>query len=356
MWSGLSPECKQLLLAGCVGYLLSIWQVLCVAVPLPLPDGIQSRPDLADLTAKALTPQTACRQIQDLFAARIKPPRGEIRMSVQRHVVRRNVDPDARHPDDPATLAKRATASLRAKSKAVQRPTPVYTVASLIPTVNQGRRSPFVAPPGRLSARFESGAEGVFSVGHTSSAGTSYGTYQIASATPTYANFLRFLQTRAPEIHARLTAKGPANTGSAVGAVPEEWRRIARENPVRFDRLQYEFILQSHYRPAVEEIYEETGLDVCALSPAIREVLWSAVVQHGLSGGTGIFVNAVNAIKPRVLEERRTVLLEQALIEEVYAYRLRAMGAKPLRGAMLQRYGKEKSQALFLVERHYSGG
>ena len=107
----------------------------------------------------------------------------------------------------------------------------------------------------------------------------------------------------------------------------------------------------------MEEIYEETGVDVCALSPAIREVLWSVVVQHGLTGGIGIFVNAINTIKPRIMEERRFHLFEQALIEEVYVNRLRMVGNRPLvsRGAMLSRYGKEKSQALSLMVRHYSG-
>jgi hypothetical protein len=139
--------------------------------------------------------------------------------------------------------------------------------------------------------------------------------------------------------------------------VPEEWRRIASEHSKRFERLQYEFILVTHYRPAVAYIFSQTGVDVSALSPASREVLWSAAVQHGVGGASDIFVTAIKSIKPRIVEERRVVYFEKALIEEVYKERLRCFGHGPYiaRGAMLSRYGREKSQALGLLDRHYSG-
>ena len=355
----LSPEGRRLLLAGGVGYLLCFWQALCVAPAWP--DLPETPAGCWSLTAcgPTMNPQEA-RKLRAALLAEPQPAGangGGVRAPVFESRVYRNVDPRQRHPQDPDSWAKRALAVLWNKSKAVFKPSPIITMASLFPPPPPGGRPSLVAPPGSLAARFESGPDGAASVGHTASAGTSYGTFQIASGTPTYNNFLRFLESRAPDWHARLHGKGPANTGSIAGGVPEEWKRIAQENPQRFERLQYEFILASHYRPALQEIYDETGLNVSALSPAIREVLWSCVVQHGLGGGAAIFIDAVEAIKPRIIEERHNRLFEQALIEEVYANRLRVFGPGSLtsRGAMVNRYGKEKIQALGLMERHYSG-
>jgi len=80
-------------------------------------------------------------------------------------------------------------------------------------------------------------------------------------------------------------------------------------------------------------------------------------VQHGPGGAADIFVASVTAIKGRIVEERRVVHFEKALIEEVYKRRLSCWGNSPLvgRGAMLSRYGREKTQALTLLDRHYSG-
>lgn len=357
-----------MLLAGCVGYLLCIWQALCTAPPLPaIPESASAsgRPQESyslDLAGPLLNPEEARKILQARLAAGTAPAAvasdsRSVRGPLFESRIVRGIDPAHRHPQDPDSWARRALTIMWNKSRAVFKPSPIITMASLFPPPPPGGRPALAPPPGALAARFESGVDGASSVGHTPRAGTSYGTFQIASGTPTYDNFLRFLETRAPEWHARLRGKGPANTGGVDGPVPQEWRNIARENPQRFERLQYEFILLTHYRPALQEIYETTGLNISALSPAVREVLWSSVVQHGVGGGVALFVSAIEAIKPRILEERHNRLFEQALIEEVYACRLNAFGvtAQTSRGAMANRYSREKTQALGLLDRHYSG-
>lgn len=350
----LDPERKRLLLAGCLGYFLCIWQALCVSPPWPELSQ-PPRPDLLDLAGPGLNPAVARKLTWGMFAEALAP--GEVRARIDRESVRQPIDPDGVSPDDPDSWARLAEAAFWNKSGAVFRPTPTYTMACFVPATRPGAKPTHTAPPGQLAAHFESGADGAASVGHTPTAGTSYGTFQIASGTPTYANFLRYLKERAPDLYARLVGRGPANTGSTVGSVPEEWRRIAVEQTKRFERLQYEFILATHYRPAVAEIFAQTGVDVSALSPASREVLWSAAVQHGPGGAVEIFTAAIRNILPRIVEERRMVFFEKALIEEVYKERLRCYGHGPYlaKGAMLTRYGREKSQALGLLDRHYSG-
>jgi hypothetical protein len=350
----LSPESKRLLLSACLAYFLCLWQALCVYPPWPQL-GAPQRPDLLDLAGPALNPAVARKLTWDLFGSALAP--GEVRAPIDRQSVRRPIDPDGVSPDDPDSWARLAEAALWSKSEAVFKPTPTYTMASLVPAAKPGAKPTHMAPPGMLAARFESGDDGAASVGHTPRAGTSYGTFQIASGTPTYSNFMRYLKERAPDLHGRLAGRGPANTGSTDGSVPQEWRRIAGEQTKRFERLQYEFILATHYRPAVAEIFAQTGVDVSALSPASREVLWSAAVQHGPGGATDIFTAAIRAVLPRIVEERHMVVFEKALIEEVYKERLRCYGHGPYlaKGAMLSRYDREKSQALGLLDRHYSG-
>jgi hypothetical protein len=354
LFSRLDAESKRLLLAGCVAYLLCIWQAVCTSPPWPaLTPPVH--PDLVDLAGPALNPAVARKLTWDMFSQALQP--GELRARIDLQSVRQPIDPEGLSPDDPDAWARLAWATLWGKSNAVFRPTPTYTMACFIPQQQPGAKPSHAAPPGHLAAKYESGDQGAASVGHTPSAGTSYGTFQIASGTPTFSNFIRYLKEHAPDLHARLTARGPANTGSTSGSVPEEWRKIASEHSKRFERLQYEFILVSHYRPAVAYIFSQTGVDVSALSPASREVLWSAAVQHGVGGASDIFVTAIKSIKPRIVEERRVVYFEKALIEEVYKERLRCFGHGPYiaRGAMLSRYGREKSQALGLLDRHYSG-
>ncbi|GFK95404.1 hypothetical protein NNJEOMEG_03267 [Fundidesulfovibrio magnetotacticus] len=355
MMARTGPEGKRLLLAALAGYLLCVWQALCVAPPWPALSQPR-RPDLLDMAGPGANPALARKLSLEQFSACPLTP-GEVRAAIQWDSVRLPVDFTAQHPDDPDAWSRMAALSLWGKSRAVQRPTPTYTLSCVIPVPRPAARTTLQGPPGHLAARFESGPGGAATVGHTASAGTSYGTFQIASGTPTYANFMRYLQERAPDLHARLTGRGPANTGGTAGTVPDEWRRIATEHPVRFARLQYDFILSTHYRPAAQSILEQTGVDFTALSPAVREVLLSTAVQHGAGGAIAIFSQAIEAIKPRVVEERRLVHFEKALIEEVYRLRLRSWGDGPPsgRGAMASRYGREKSQALTLLDRHYSG-
>jgi len=351
----LDPQSKRLLLGGGLGYALCLWVIFCMGPRWP-ELAPPPRPDSLDMAGPMLNPVVARRLVQELFQDD-RPGPGEIRVRIERNSVRQTIDFAALHPEDPAAWPRLAVLALWGKSNAVRKGTPTYTMACLMPMPGPGARLLHAAPPGQLAARFESGADGAASVGHTPKAGTSYGTFQIASGTPTYSNFLRYLKDRAPDLHNRLSGHGPANTGSTSGSVPEEWRRIAEENPRRFEALQYDFILNSHYRPAVREIFTLTGVDVSALSPATREVLWSSAVQHGVGGAAAIFACAIDSVKPRIVEERRVNLFEAALIEEVYRQRLMLKGHSPLLGrdAMLNRYIREKSQALGLLDRHYSG-
>jgi len=354
MFARLSTESKHLLLAGLVGYALCVWQAFCTFPSWPAPER-RTGPDLLDLAGPGLHPAMARQLTRDMLRA-APLASGEILASINFSSIRQPIDFDAVSPDDPDALPRLAELNLRGKSRAVFKPTPTYTMACFMAGAEPGSRPRQAAPPGALAAMFESGGDGAAAVGFTPTAGTSYGTFQIASGTATYSNFIRFLKRSAPDLADRLAGHGPADTGSSEGGVPREWRRIASEHPRRFEKLQYEFILGTHYRPAVAAIYRQTGVDVSALSPASREVLWSTAVQHGAGGAADIYEEAIASLKDRVIKERRLAVFERALIEEVYRLRLTCWrkGAPVGRAAMSRRYGREMAQAISILERHYA--
>lgn len=200
---------------------------------------------------------------------------------------------------------------------------------------------------GKLSARFESGGDGIAAIGYDSTGGTSYGKYQIASKVGSMKNFLNFLDSEAPDLAKRLRKAGPANTGGRKGAMPNEWRAIASEQPERFEKLQESFIHQSHYKPALEAIEQRTGVDSRKLSTAMREVIWSTAVQHGPAGATRIFERA-NELSGKATDAS----YERKLISNVYNLRSGQFGSssRQVREAVQNRFKQEKQLALNMLD------
>ena len=186
--------------------------------------------------------------------------------------------------------------------------------------------SPGKSGLGSISAQFESGAAGVGAVGYDPHGGTSYGTYQIASRPGTMEAFLRFLDGAEPRWAARLRAAGPANTGSASGAMPSVWKAIAAEAPERFGELQRQFIQKTHYEPARQAIFERTGIDAAKAPVAFAEALWSTAVQHGPAGATRIFVTAIETAQRETHHPQQVI---RRALEQVYALRGEDFASSP---------------------------
>jgi len=199
---------------------------------------------------------------------------------------------------------------------------------------------------GRLSARFESGEKGPDVIGYDSSGGTSYGTFQISSRAGTMRQFIDYLSDNAPELAQRFKAAGPANTGSRGGKMPDLWKKVAAENPVRFSKLQTDFIEQTHYTPALKEVTERTGVDISQSSRALKEVLWSTAVQHGPNGAAKIFTKAINKAKGK-----NGSLQAAQLINSVYSMRAGQFGSSSpeLRASLQNRFRQEGKIALAML-------
>ncbi len=200
---------------------------------------------------------------------------------------------------------------------------------------------------GSLAAQFESGSAGISAIGYDSVGGTSYGKFQIASRVGSMNNFLKFLDTEAPDISARLRAAGPANTGSRRGKMPEAWQKIAADQPERFEALQEKFIHDSHYAPALDALTKAAGINPDQLSPAMQEVLWSTAVQHGPAGAARIFNRAVS--RNNNLENTQA---ERKVIDTVYAIRAEQFGSstEEVRASVRNRLKQEKALALAMLK------
>ncbi|PTN38278.1 hypothetical protein [Desulfonatronum sp. SC1] len=198
--------------------------------------------------------------------------------------------------------------------------------------------------PGILAARFES-ANRPNAIGYDRRGGTCYGTYQLSSRMGGMDAFLKFLDSEAPQWAKRLREAGPANTKGRTGAMPAEWKRIHRENPERFAGLQHAFTQKTYYDPAANLINRRTGIDPNQASPALREVLWSTAVQHGVNGAANIFQRALDNVSangpPR----------ESDLIQAIYSERkTRFTGStQAVRSAVQNRFEQEMQLALALL-------
>ncbi|MGA2026362.1 MAG: hypothetical protein ABSH17_04730 [Syntrophobacteraceae bacterium] len=199
---------------------------------------------------------------------------------------------------------------------------------------------------GSLSAHFESCEKGPGAVGYDYNGGTCYGTYQISSKAGTMQSFVDYLSERAPDLANKLKAAGPANTGNSYGKMPAVWKTVAAQDPVRFGKLQYDFIETNHYLPAVQEISQRTGLDISKAPRALQEVLWSTAVQHGPNGAAKIFTKAI-----KHAEAKNGGVKIAQLIGSIYDMRAGQFGSSlpNVRAAVRSRFREEGRMALAML-------
>lgn len=149
---------------------------------------------------------------------------------------------------------------------------------------------------GNLAQKFESAAKGSQAIGYDRHGGTSYGTYQLSSKAGTFDNFLTFLEKEEPEWAKTLKNAGSANTGSRSGAVPTAWKKLCAENPERMKELEHSFIVESHYEPVLNYVQKKWNDNI---SPALKEVIFSTAVQHGVNGAKRVIDQALSRISQK---------------------------------------------------------
>ena len=201
---------------------------------------------------------------------------------------------------------------------------------------------------GTLSARYESnGNPGCISDG-SDAGGKSYGAYQFASAYDVPLDFARWCRNQ-PEFQDIGNTLydayylGGAGYGNNFDTA---WRSLASNSYQLFLKAQHDYVMASYYSACVTRVkVAATGFDLNNYSIALRNVIWSRAVQHGVgyyrsdddkSGATGLIVAALGDLGTRTPSE-------MDLIDAIYARScaLSDTGYYAMYGAAARRYGVE---------------
>ena len=214
---------------------------------------------------------------------------------------------------------------------------------------------------GSLAARFESGGDGIAAIGYDRHGGTSYGQYQNASRRGTMTKFIWFLKTEAPDMAERLESAGPANTGGKRGKMPETWRKIAEEDPDRFEALQDKFIRTSHFEPDVSALEESTGIAFNDMPAALHEVVFSTAVQHGVKGAERIVSRSLDQVGTTKLDPGKNsaedvAKAQETLIRRIYSNRSGQFrsSTETVQASVKNRLNQEMSMAISMLRNGYA--
>jgi hypothetical protein len=146
-----------------------------------------------------------------------------------------------------------------------------------------------------LSATYETSGRGVSTVssgvgrgGKPDAGGVSYGSYQLTSQSRRRNAAGRFEIVRDGGSVAKFLTKdgarwAPAFKGLRPGSRQFDavWQTIARREPDELHAAEHAFVKRENYDRAVRAIRSATGVNPDMMHPVIRDVLWSAAVQHG---------------------------------------------------------------------------
>lgn len=203
---------------------------------------------------------------------------------------------------------------------------------------------------GQLSEIYESnGDPGAIATVAGDNGGKSYGLYMFASASDTPKAFFQWCQASSNAYY-----QGIGNTLSEVyyygtpGYGPmfdQAWRDLAADNREGFGLAQRDFVRAEFYDKYLVSIKGNIpDFDVSNYSIALRNVLWSRVIQHGMGGATNVFVRAMDSLGGFANQH------ESELINAIYLESSRLTDNGPIKmwGTSAERYGVAgKSLAYF---------
>ncbi|MGV8980829.1 VgrG-related protein [Clostridium sp.] len=143
---------------------------------------------------------------------------------------------------------------------------------------------------GSTSAKYESnGNPGTISNTPGDYGGKSYGAWQFSANTGSLDSFVNSLQKKDSEIYSRLS-KAKAKDGNRFGTnFDTAWTSIALADRDNFLNLQQGCVKENYYDTAAQALKSKYGFDISKKSDALKESLYSTVVQHGVGGTLSVF-------------------------------------------------------------------
>jgi hypothetical protein len=137
----------------------------------------------------------------------------------------------------------------------------------------------------------------------------SYGTFQMNSNDRIVHDFVK--SPEASPWARRFRGKTPVTK-----PFDDEWRAVAAADPAGFESAQRAYIVRANYSAGAIQVRQNARYELDQVSPAVRQASFATAVQHGPSGGGGLFVRAVQTVDARM--KRSDVRYEPALINALY--------------------------------------
>lgn len=196
---------------------------------------------------------------------------------------------------------------------------------------------------GSLSARYESnGNPGVIANNPGDYGGKSYGAWQFSSKMGSLNSFINSLQGKNDAYYSKLVEAKAADGNTFGSSFDNAWRSIAKEDGEGFLALQQSYVKEAFYDRAADTLYNNFNFDINSKSKALKDVLWSTVVQHGVRGAVGIFskVNLTGndeGIISQVFDERQKVNVH-----------FKSSSAE-IRKSVYNRFDRERNEALTML-------
>lgn len=119
--------------------------------------------------------------------------------------------------------------------------------------------------------------------------GKSYGAWQFSSRTGSLDSFINSLKGNNNDMYYKLTYAKSKDNGTFGENFDAAWKSIASQNKDRFLKVQQNYVKANFYDTVAQSLKSKFDFDVSKKSNALKESLWSTVVQHGVGGATSIF-------------------------------------------------------------------
>jgi murein DD-endopeptidase MepM/ murein hydrolase activator NlpD len=198
-----------------------------------------------------------------------------------------------------------------------------------------------------LSHKYESnGDPGCVSDGAGDAGGVSYGLYQLASRTGPVKEFVEFCVSSGYPGGSTLAAAGKPGSDS----FSEAWKQVATQDATGFGDIQYKFMLEHFFQPAVTQA-ASAGIDLNKHSDALKCVVWSAAVQYSPYHTRELFQDAAT-ILGQPTSALDDVKCDSDLIQAIYQVRASdewTSGSPSLRPGLRARFENECNDALTLL-------
>ncbi|MHB9941468.1 vgrg protein [Clostridium sporogenes] len=119
--------------------------------------------------------------------------------------------------------------------------------------------------------------------------GKSYGAWQFSSRTGSLDSFINSLKGNNNDMYYKLTYAKSKDNGTFGENFDAAWKSIASQNKDRFLKVQQNYVKANFYDTVAQSLKSKFDFDISKRSNALKESLWSTVVQHGVGGATSIF-------------------------------------------------------------------